>query len=137
MDPEGQFLNDLEDQANAHNVQVRIFSNQGNFGSVFATTNIRFELTSIEPIGMVIYSIAVGDYQNNLKFIINKKIQQLYENANMTNISIDESEIIDKSRFEDEDKDHKDINNFEKVIENRDRGISANKGIYLFYINCI
>jgi hypothetical protein len=96
-----------------------------------AETQLRMEMTSIYPLGVIIYSNIAGDYQKNLKRIMTRKIETLYNNANITLADANHSEIHE-DRMINEEQSYDDLNGYETV--NRNTQISRGTHRYGKYL---
>ena len=97
-----------------HNLNFRVFCHQTGSNTIVSETQLRLEMTSISPLGVVVYSQIKGDYQKNAKKIISSKIDRLYQNANLTIVDTNHSEI-NEDRLINEEQSYEDLNGYEIV----------------------
>jgi hypothetical protein len=83
-------------------------------------------MTSISPLGMILYSQISENYQKNAKKIINQKIDRLYRNANLTLVDNNHSEIHE-DRLVNEDESFEDLNGYEAVNRKRNSTLYSQK----------
>lgn len=112
MEPREKLKEWLINQFEPEHLKFRIFSHSKESNSIVTETQLRLEMTSISPLGVIVYSKTPGDYQNNLKKIMTHKIERLYNNANMTLFDANHSEIHE-DRLVNEDRSFEDVNGYE------------------------
>lgn len=112
MEPGEKLKEWLINQFDPENLKFRIFSFNSESNSIISETQLRMEMTSISALGLVVYSKIPGDYQKNLKKIMTRKIERLYQNANMTLVDPNQSEIHE-DRMINEDESYEDLNGYE------------------------
>ena len=96
------------------NLRFRLFLHKNDLNPFVSETQLRMEMTSIYPLGVIIYSNIAGDYQKNLKRIMTRKIETLYNNANITLADANHSEIHEE-RMINEDQSYEDLHGYETV----------------------
>lgn len=101
-----------------NNLKFRIFCHQNGINTIVSETQLRMEMTSISPLGMILYSQISENYQRNAKKIISQKIDRLYHNANLTLVENNHSEI-NEDRLVNEDESYDDLNGYETLSRNR------------------
>ena len=121
-DPGDKIRESLLTQFEEANLKFRIFTHKQELNSTIAETQLRLEMTSITPLGVIVYSRIEGDYSKNLKKIMNLKIDRLINNANITLFADTNHSEIHEDRMINEEQSFEDLNGYE--IVNRSRQIS-------------
>ena len=114
MEPHDKLKESLINEFDSENLCFRLFIHNNESNPMVAETQLRMEMTSISPLGVVVYSRNSGDYQKNIKKILTQKIERLYQNANMTLVDAHPSEIHE-DRLINEDQSYDDVNGYEPV----------------------
>jgi hypothetical protein len=113
-DPSETVREEIMSKFEKANLPFRLFLHRNDLNPFVSETQLRMEMTSIYPVGVIIYSQVAGDYQKNLKKIMTQKIQTLYDNANITMADANHSEI-NEDRLINEDQSFDDLHGYETV----------------------
>lgn len=116
--PNEKILEPILKHAKDHQYAIRLCSLTPERTSIQYETEIRAEMTEINPIGLVVYSQHSKDYEMNLDDYMKMKVNRLYENANFTQLMGDHPNLA-SSRYEDENANIEDVNGFEGHETNR------------------
>lgn len=112
MEPPAKLKEELMSQFEAENLNFRIYTHQSDSNPIVSETQLRMEMTSITPLGVVVYSRTASDFQKSLKKIMGQKIERLYQNANMTFVDHAHSEMHE-DRMINEEQSYDDLNGYE------------------------
>ena len=126
MEPKLEHIEKIDYFCNSHRINNRVFNLPIHLQSIREETQLRMEMTDIRPIGIVILNSFSNDFYTHKQFMTQDLIKRLYENANTTYMTMNDSGIH-HTRFEDNDESYEDLNGYEET--SRARNFSKNSNM--------
>lgn len=134
MEPKSEHLDKIDHFCNKYKIKHRIFTLPVHLQSFREETQLRMEITDINPIGVVILNATKDNFSHHKEFIAQDVLKRLYENANTTYMTNNDSGIH-PSRLQDHDESYEDLTGYENIPITRNFSKNSNyKGIYLIII---
>lgn len=116
--PSETIIQPLLEHGKEYNYAIRLCSLTPEKTSIQYETEIRVEMTEINPIGLIVYSQNPRDYEQNLDDWMKIKTNRLYENANFTRF-VDDHPNLQHSRYENENAEIEDLHGYENYEKER------------------